>query len=185
MKRNAEKQRYTRYFTQLVGFDPLPSVSVMFSSFRVARDDGFSRNQSGYPVFRLRLKNLKSVPITTAMTLIQVQIRAMSPASSFMNFIGPNEKCWSSRQTPNRFRSWSWSVDAISRCPWRLFPVVPRDRSYPYSASPVAIGHPEELHQQEQFCVLVYCFVLFKLVYRSFSTYFVGLINETYLIQLF
>lgn len=44
--------------------------------------------------------------------------------------------------------------------------VAPRDRSCPYSASPVVTGHPEELHQQEQFRVLVYRAMYFVLFVR-------------------
>lgn len=62
----------------------------------------------------------------------------------------------------------SWSVGAPRRCSLRPSLVAPQDRSCPYSANPVVTGHPEELHQQEQFRVLAYramCFVLFE--YRS------------------
>lgn len=48
-------------------------------------------------------------------------------------------------------------------------------RSCPYSASPVATGHPEELHDQEQFRVLVSAILLFEysdfVLVSSYSTY--------------
>lgn len=64
------------------------------------------------------------------------------------------------------FRSWSWFADAPHRCSSRPSLVAPRGRSCPYSANPVVTGHPEELHQQEQFRVLVYHAMYFVLFVR-------------------
>jgi len=80
------------------------------------------------------------------------------------------------------FRSWWWFVDVPHRCSLKPSLVAPRGRSCPYSASPVVTGHPEELHQQEQFRVLVYRAVYFVLFVRvSKPSYIRPLVNQRYL----
>lgn len=97
-----------------------------------------------------------------------------------LNFeeIQPDRLTSLARVADDGFRSWSWSVGASPPCSLRLSLVVPRGRSCPCSASPVATGHPEELHQQEQFRVLAYRAVYFVLFVRvSKPPYIRPLIN--------
>lgn len=83
----------------------------------------------------------------------------------------------------------SWKLDPDATMSWRVEEALRGFSrltlcSCPYSASPVATGHPEELHDQEQFRVLASA-ILFVRISARFSSHATPHLFYTYLFTFF